>query len=151
MKWPGFAVLILPFSSLLFVSCVTPKPKADAQPRFREAAAASVVLQYCAQRINITQPECRESGFLIEYSLATVGPALQRLNVRRDMAVVVLRWNYERENVNQLVADWKDLLRRHGFKRVVCLQAGIPKQVQGLVILDDTQPSVTTPPRTASL
>jgi hypothetical protein len=152
MKLNRFAFLILPATALLLTSCAGPGPVADARPRFREAAAANVVLNYAGGgRINVTQPECRENGFMIDFSQNTVGPALDRLNTGRDLAVVVLRWSHEREDINQLLVDWKDLLRSHGYKRIVCLEAGPLKQVQGLVILDDTALTGSPLPRTAKL
>lgn len=137
--------------STLFVSCASTPTVTDTRPRFREAGTADIVIrQYRGQRINLTQPEYRENGFFVQLSPQELGTTFSRLHIKRDFAVVVLEWTHGQEDVNQIVADWKSRLHSEGFRRVVCLQADDPVKVNGLPILDDTQPS-DTPIRTASL
>ena len=150
MKWRAFLSPALLLATGVLVSCVSSPRGADNRPRFHEAASANIVLRhYRWEQIHIMQPQYREDGFLIALSRDTVGPAVDRLAVRRDLAVVILGWGYEEQDLAGLVTDWENLLLRQGFKRIVCLRAGADKKIDGLLIIDDTEQSDVTPKQTA--
>jgi hypothetical protein len=149
-KFHWFASATTALTAVVLTACAPQPRHADEHPRFHEAASANVVLQhYRWEHINITEPEFRENGYLVSVTGDTLGPAFERLRVRRDLAVVVLGWTYAQSDLDKLVSDWKRLLRGHGFKRVVCLRAGRDKSIDGLLIIDDTKQSDDTHRQTA--
>ncbi len=133
------------------VSCAQVPPTTDNHRRFHEDAATDVVLHhYRWEHINLTRPEYREDGYLVTLSRDSLGSALDRLQAKRNLAVVVFGWYYSQEQLDQLTGQWTALLRQQGFKRVVCVQGSGDKSVDGLLIIDDTKPSDDTPKQTAS-
>jgi hypothetical protein len=148
VRWSVSATTAL--TAVVLTACAPQPRSTDARPRFHEAASADVVLRhYRWEHINITQPEFREDGYLVSVRGDTLGPAFERLHVRRDLAVVVLGWAYAPSDLDKLVSDWKRALYGHGFKRIVCLRAGRDKSIDGLLIIDDTKQSDDTPKQTA--
>jgi len=142
MKLRGFALVTTTLIVLGLTACAPLPQSTEAGPRFHEAASADVVLRhYRWEHINITQPEFREDGYLVSVTGDNLGPAFECLHVRHDLAVVILGWAYAQGELDQLVSNWKRVLRGHGFKRVVCLHAGRDKSVDGLLIIDDTKQS----------
>lgn len=152
MKKNHIASFMLLLAGLFLVSCASHGRMAGSHRVFREADSASVVLHYSGwERIHITRPDYRQDGFLVQLSPNDIGAALDRLGVEREMAVVVLDWDHRQQNLNQIVSDWKTILRNHGFQRVVCLEVGRTRQIQGLQVIDDTRQSDVPQHRTASL
>lgn len=140
MKQSHFASLTLLLAGILLSSCATQRHASSRHPGFQDVDAASVVLHYSGwERIQVIQPEYREAGFLVQMSPKQIGATFDQLGVKRDMAVVVIAWDHSRENLNEVVSDWKGILRSHGFKRIVCLEAGRSKGIRGLQVLDDSQ------------
>jgi len=76
---------------------------------------------------------------LVPVSRATLSQHLRGLHVDRSLAVVVIGSNYDAEEQAKLINDWKNLLWREGFQRVVCLQGTGGRKVDGLVILEDSR------------
>lgn len=133
--------LILLLAAALLDSCATSPRIVDTRPRFHETAAAEVVLRhYRWEHINLTKPDHREAGYLVQLSRETLGPTFEQLRVGRNLAVVVLGWCYSDAELAQLVAEWKNVLFDQGFKRVVCLRAtGRGNDVDGALIIDDSR------------
>lgn len=141
LPWAGAA--------LMLVSCAQTPRVAQTGPRFHEFTAADVVFRcYRWEHVNIAHPTYREDGFMIQVSANQLEPALERLRVGRNMAVVVLGWGYNQEDLDRLTTDWCAVLRGHGFKRIVCLRAGGQNQVDGLPIITDTGRGDETQKRT---
>ncbi|HEY9171674.1 MAG TPA: hypothetical protein VI136_05245 [Verrucomicrobiae bacterium] len=125
----------------LLVSCAQTPQVADTRPRFHEDAATDVVLQhYRWEHINLMRPAYREDGYLVQLSRESLGPALHRMQVKRDLAVVAFGWYFSApEQLNELAAEWASLLRREGFQRVVFVRGAPGKSVDGLPIIADTR------------
>jgi hypothetical protein len=129
-------------AALMLVSCAQTPHVTQTGPRFREFTAADVVFRcYRWEHVNITHPAYREDGFMIQVPANQLEPALERLRVGRNMAVVVLGWGYNQEDLDRLITDWSAVLRGHGFKRIVCLRAGEQNRVDGLLIIKDIRPT----------
>jgi hypothetical protein len=125
---------------VFLVSCAQTPQIVDTRTRFREDAATDVVLHhYRWEHITVTRPSYREDGYLIQLSRETVGSALDRLQVKRDLAVVVFGWYfYTPEQLSELTSEWETLLRGQGFKRIVCVHGAPDKSTDGLPIIADT-------------
>lgn len=136
--WPS---PILALGLALLVSCVQTPQTVDTRPRFREDATTDVVLQhYRWEHINLVRPACREDGYLVQLSRESLGPALNRMQVKRGLAVVAFGWYFSApEQLNELAAEWASLLRREGFQRVVLVHGAPGKSVDGLPIIADTR------------
>lgn len=137
----------------LGISCAsTPKQAEIEGPRFTEAASANVVLQFNSwDYIFILHPEYRENGFLRQVKRDELGMALSKLGVKKNLAVVVLGWNYEPATLAQIVDQWKGVLSGYGFQRIVCLRPGKGDELNGSVIIDDSLKPVGEQTRTAQL
>ncbi|MBI3848977.1 MAG: hypothetical protein HY298_01620 [Verrucomicrobia bacterium] len=147
------AAILLSLFGVLLSGCYTP-PKQTVYngPRFQEEAYVNVVLQFMTwDSILITRPEIRDNGFLQLYSRDNLSPMLTGPQVGHEMAVVMIGWTYQDEQLAQVVTDWKTLLNGCGFKRVVCLRAGPDNKIDGLPIIDDTSLPVDATKKTASL
>jgi len=125
------------FLCLLLSGCASNR---QAARRFREAKTANVVLQFSSWEYTfMLQPRYDDHGFLLQVPRDNVRQLMDRMNVRkRDLAVVVVGWNYNTEQLNQLVSDWKTILGGCGFQRVVVLKASGRKELNGSLIIDDT-------------
>ncbi len=146
------ACWILVLAGVVLSSCTSQRPISDARPRFHEAETADAVVHYTGwEQIRMLRPEYRQDGFLVYLSPPELGVAFDRLGVKRNLAVVVLNRGRGQDDLNQVVADWRTILRSHGFKRIVCLEAGRTRKVDGLLILDDTRQSGSGHIRTAGL
>lgn len=144
--------ILLPAMSFFVSGCYTPSESVDTNPRFHEGAYASVVLEfYRWDNFFIKRPEFRDSGFLRPLRREELGNAFTALNIPRDMAVVVVGWNYDRQQTVQIIESWKTILRGHGFHRIVCLRANEQDNIDGLRIIDDWKQSVDEPKQTARL
>ncbi len=146
--WSALWLLAVTF----LVSCAGVPQQATGGRKFHEEAAADVILRhYRWEHINLTHPEFREDGYLVTLSRSSLGPAFDRLHVKRDLAVVVFGRYYTVEQLGPLTSEWVTLLRQQGFKRVVCVHGGGEKSVDGLPIIEDTKSADEAPRQTASL
>jgi hypothetical protein len=133
------------------VSCASTgdNSAADTHPRFHEAAAASVIIQFNTwETIYLIRPSYRDNGFIHMFKREELGGTLTRLGVRRDMAVVILGWDYDSIQLGQMIDEWKALLSTLGFQRVVCIHASEDDEIDGSIVLDDSQLPAT--PQTMS-
>jgi hypothetical protein len=129
---------IFPLLALLAVSCGSLDPRADA-PRFHEGAAASLVLLYNSdQSIFVTKPDTRENGFLPLMSREDVVRNLDRPELGRDLAVVVVGYLRTPEQDEEIMHDWQAVLGGHGFRRVVFLRSGFNDDIDGLPVIRDS-------------
>jgi hypothetical protein len=148
----AFAAL-LPVITLSVSGCYTPPEAVDNLPKFRESASASVVVRfYRWDHLLLVQPEYRDAGFLRPLKREDIGPAFNSLHVRRDMAVVVLGFNYQPGEQREIVEAWKVMLREQGFRRIVCLRSNDDsKKLNGLSVIEDSTQPVEPAKRTAQL
>lgn len=108
-------------------------------PRFHDDAQVNAVLQFSSWDWTfLLRPEYSENGFLQQVHRDSLNQVLDRLNVRRGTAAVVVGWTVNGDALDKLVADWKSVLGRCGFQRVVILRAQEGNRLNGSVIIDDS-------------
>lgn len=132
--------LLLTLTAGLLVSCGSLTPEAtSARGRFREGPSANLVLRfYSWDSIHMTRPDTREDGFLPLLNREAVARKLDRPDVGRDLAVVVMGFMFTTAQESALFHDWNALLSEHGFRRVVLLRANLKKGIDGLPVLYDS-------------
>lgn len=142
---------------LCFSGCYTPAKNTrvrfqESRARFQESSLADVVLQfYRWDTFFIIRPDYRDNSFLRPLNERSLNNALDALNVRHDMAVVVIVWTYQPEEMVQIAEGWRTVLGKRGFKRVVCLSGDDKHNLDGLPVIDDWRQSAERPKRTAQL
>ena len=137
---------------LLASGCYTSKQSVDSSRRFREDAFANVVVKfYKWDNLYITRPDYRQSGFLRPLGRGDLDKAFDSLKVRRDLAVVLMGWNYDAIQTARNVEDWKAILSAQGFRRIVCLRDEEKDKLNGLPVIDDWTRPAEAPNRTAGL
>jgi hypothetical protein len=125
------AVFILPVLALLAASCAT--------TGFSEAKNTGLELRFYAwDSISISKPDTREDGFMPVYQLSELPAQLSRLNMPRELAVVVVVNNYDEKQAAGIGAKFRDHLSAQGFKRVVALRGSDQKPIAGLPIAFDS-------------
>ncbi len=125
------AIVILPVLALLATSCAT--------TGFREAKHTNLELRfYTWDSISIAKPDTRENGFVPVYKLSELPEQLARLNVPRELAVVVVVNNYDEKQAATIGEKFKGHLVAQGFKRVVALRGSDTKPIAGLPIAFDS-------------
>ncbi len=134
---------LLSLTGALLTGCASPTSSSHTVRHFHEAKAANVVLQFSSWDYTfLLQPRYDDHGFLLQLPREKVGLVFNQLNVqKRDLAVVVIGWNYAPVQLGKLVADWKTILGTCGFRRVVVLKSGGSKQIDGCLVIDDSNPS----------
>jgi hypothetical protein len=154
--WIGKAVLSLAVV-LSVTSCASnggmkvTMYKDDAAPHFTEEKSVNAVLQFSSWDYTfLIRPQYTEGGFLEQIHREKLNGVLDRLNVRRGTAVVVIGWTYNGEALTQLVTDWKTILGGCGFQRVVILRAQLGNKLNGSVIVDDSTSHVLGSVQSAS-
>src|SRR5690242_19024570 len=116
-----FQCIALGAVSTLLYSCASTQ-MVDTRPRFHEAAGANVVLKFNSwDYISMIQPDYRDNGFQHQIKRDELTAALDRFNVARGTAVVVMGWTYD-TRLPEVLADWKSVLRANGFQRLVVLR-----------------------------
>jgi hypothetical protein len=132
--------------------CNTAPQAKDTRPRFNESLSTSVAVEfYKWDNFFITKPDYREGGYRRPLQTDLLDNALNELNIQKDLAVVVLGWNYDAPTIAKIVTEWKSILGERGFKRVVWLRANENNKLDGKVIIEDWKQPVETPTQTAQL
>jgi type IV pilus biogenesis protein CpaD/CtpE len=142
--WMGKAVLAL--ALVLSISgCATQSMKVvmmgddGSGQHFTDEASVNAVLQFSSWDYTfLVRPQYTEGGYLQQIHRDNLNGILNRLNVRRGTAAVVVGWTYNGDELKKLVADWKTILNGCGFQRVVVLRAQMGKKLNGSVIVDDS-------------
>ncbi|HLP77487.1 MAG TPA: hypothetical protein VK327_11285 [Candidatus Paceibacterota bacterium] len=131
-----FAVSVL---VVTLTGCSTTQQRADKSPRFREGRDANVVLRFSSWDYTfMSKPFYAEDGFMQQVRRESLNQVLNKFQVERGMAVVVVGWQYNDEVLGRLVSDWKNILGGDcGFQRVVILRASKNQQLNGSVIVED--------------
>jgi hypothetical protein len=126
---------------LLFVaSCAsTSSPTAAKVPRFREAAATDLVLEYYRwDTIYMTHPDSHENGVYPILTRNNVTTAIKQRDLGRNLAVVIIGFMMSPDVEAKLFHDWESLLADCGYGRVVFLRAGATKKIDGLPIVRES-------------
>jgi hypothetical protein len=136
---------LLPLLCLVISGCATHK----SPPRFHEAAQANAVLQFSSWDYTfLLQPRYDDNGFLRQVPRDHVAEIFDQINLQqRDLAVVIIGWNRDGQELRQLAADWNSILRDCGFRRVVLVRSqrgGSIKRLNGSYIIADSSSSFQT-------
>lgn len=138
--WSARVAFLGVLACLGWCGCSSLDPQSTSQPRFHEAAQANLIVQfYSWEHSHILRPDYRQDGFLVPVARTNLSEHLRRLQVDRNLAVVIIGISYNAEERTRLIEGWKDLLFSEGFRRVVCLRGEGVRKVDGLVILDDSR------------
>ncbi len=145
LYWIGKAVLTLAFV-LSVSSCATNGSKYtvlgnmdESAARFTDEDSVNAVLQFSSWDYTfLVRPQYTQDGYLQQVHRENLNGVFNRMNVRRGTAVVVVGWTYNGDLLNQLVADWKNILGGCGFQRVVVLRAQMGNKLNGSVVVDDS-------------
>ncbi|MBC8095204.1 MAG: hypothetical protein H7Y43_05285 [Akkermansiaceae bacterium] len=144
-------IALFSIALLVLTGCATTQKTADESPRFREGRHANVILRFSSWDYTfMTKPFYAEDGFMQQVKRETLGQVLNKYQVERGMAVVVVGWQYNDTTLDQLVSDWKNILGGCGFRRVVILRATRNSQLNGAVIVEDANLPVTVSSASAS-
>lgn len=125
---------------LLAAGCATSGDRAAQTPRFREASSANVILKFAGWDYTfLVKPAHFENGFMEPVRRETLGGILDRLQVRRDLAVVVVGAMLEADELRRVASEWKAILSDCGFGRVVIVRAQMGGELNGSIVVDDSQ------------
>jgi len=143
----------LPLFCLLVAGCTSTQNAKHAPRRFHEAASANVVLQFASWEYTfLLRPRYHDNGFLLHVPREKVAQVLDQLQLRqRELAVVVVGWNNGPEELTRLVGEWKTILGGSGFQRVVVVKSTGTKELNGSLIVDDSNLSGGFAPRLTRL
>jgi len=122
---------------LFIVSCGSLDGQSGTSTRFHDSDRANlVVIYYGPASVYITKPDTREGGFLPLKTKTDVLQDIQRPDIGRDLAVVVVGyWG----NIDQTMQDWQTDLAQRGYRRVVFLRSGrVSDDIDGLMVLRDS-------------
>ena len=142
----------LSLAGALLSGCASTQSSAHAVRHFHEAKAANVVLQFSSWEYTfLLRPRYDDHGFLLQLPREKVGQVFNEMNLqKRDLAVVVVGWNYGPDQLHQLVTEWKTILSGCGFHRVVVLKSG-RKDLDGSLVIEDSNLSGGNPPSITQL
>lgn len=136
IKWIVGATLLLSL-----VSCTTDTSEVfdTTGTRFHDESQVNAVLQFSSWDWTfLVRPEYSNNGFLERVRPENINQVFNQLNVPRGTAAVLVGWTYTGETLDKLVADWKTILGRCGFQRVVVLRSRDDNRLNGSVIIDDS-------------
>ena len=137
----------------LLAGCTSTKSSARVAHRFHEGQSANVVLQFSSWDYTfLLRPRYDDNGFLLQVPREKIGQVLDRLNLQqRKLAVVTIGWNYAPDQLNKLVAEWKTILGGCGFHRVVILKSSGGKELNGSLVIEDSNLSGDNSPSRTQL
>jgi hypothetical protein len=124
-----------------FVSCATGTSEVSntSNPRFQDESQVDVVLRFSSWDWTfLVRPEYSEDGFLGRVRPDNINQVFKQLKVPHGTAAVLVGWTYNGDTLDKLVADWKAILGRCGFQRVIVLRARDDNRLNGSIIIDDS-------------
>jgi hypothetical protein len=131
-------VLALALASLV-TGCATSRPGEPVVHRFREGNQADAVLRFSSWEYTfLVKPFYAEDGYMQQVRPDTLSHVFDQFDTQRDMAVVVVGWQYTDELLTSLVTDWNNILRGCGFDRVVIVRPQERERLNGSIIVDDS-------------
>jgi hypothetical protein len=108
-------------------------------PRFHDDSEVNAVLQFSSWDWTfLLRPRYSDNGFLKQVRPDNISQVLDQMNVRRGTAAVVVGWTYNGDALAKVVSDWKSILGRCGFQRVVVLRSQDRNGLNGSVVIDDS-------------
>jgi hypothetical protein len=144
------ATIALLAGLFLLNGCQSAKPNPLANlKRFQEADQATAVFKYDSwDYIFMLQPPVMEGGYRRILKVEDLRPVILSHGVSRDLAVVLLGWQYTPADHYRLGQRWNEVLKAEGFQRVVCVKTVNEKKINGSPIVYD---SALAPVRLAGL
>ena len=134
------AVVGLGLICLLLQGCATSQGSSRANRRFNEGSSANAVLQFSTwDYIFLVKPAYQENGFLQQVNRDNLRQVLDRCEVQRNLAVVVIGWTYEGEDLYDLVGELRKVLGGCGFQRAVFVRANAQRKLDGSIVIDDSE------------
>jgi hypothetical protein len=131
--------LVLSFASCSTTNTARFTTPIDDAPRFVDEGSVNAVLQFASWDYTfLVRPQYTVGGYLQQVHRDDIGRVLNKLNVQRGTAVVVVGWTYTGPMLDHVVSDWKTILGGCGFRRVVVLRAQLGNKLNGSVIVDDS-------------
>lgn len=132
-------LLALPGMLFLLSSCAT-NPQVAEGPKFYEADAANLVLRYSSDKaIFRLKPDGQDGNFYHIFSRQEICEADAKRAGQRDLAVVLIGYQFTPEMDRQIKQGWVDTLSKLNYRRVVILRCGESGQVNGLRVVEDRQ------------
>jgi hypothetical protein len=136
-----FALFALTGLLVLTTSCATTSQTAEG-PKFYEANSANLVLRYSSDRaIFRIKPDGHEGSFYHIFTRQEICEADAKRAGQRDLAVVLIGYQFTPELDRQIKQGWMDTLSKLNYRRVVILRSGDSDQVDGLRVVEDRQPA----------
>jgi len=130
-------LLVLPVALALLSSCAS-SPESAPSPKFFESAAADLVIRYSSdQAIFRLKPDGHDGTFYHIYSRKQLCDEDAARAGQRNLAVVLIGYQWTPQLDEQLRQSWVDSLSKLNYRRVVILRSGDSDQVDGLRVLDD--------------
>jgi hypothetical protein len=130
---------------LFLAGCGTPGSSAGNTRRFHEGSRVDAVLQFSSWDYTfLVKPRYDENGFLRQVRRDNLSQVLERFNVSRGLAVVVIGWSYGPKELDELVAAWKNIMGGCGFRRVVFLRSNAHNELNGSLVIDDSTLSLAS-------
>jgi hypothetical protein len=132
------ALLALAGILALATSCATNQQAAG--PKFYEESAANLVIRYASdQAIFRLKPDGHDGPYYHVFNRQQLCEADARRAGQRDLAVVLIGWQWTPELDQKVKQGWVDSLAKLNYRRVVILRAGETDQVNGLRVIEDRQ------------
>lgn len=132
-----FALLAVTAILALTSSCATNSQTAEG-PKFYEADSANLVLRYSSDRaIFRIKPDGHEGNFYRIFSRQEICEADAKRSGQRDLAVVLIGYQFTPELDRQIKQGWVNTLTKLNYRRVVILRCGDSDQVNGLRVVED--------------
>ena len=147
------ALALLSLVVVVLSGCASTQSSAPVVRHFHEAKAANVVLQFSSWEYTfLLRPRYDDNGFLLQVPREKIGQVFRQMDIqKRDLAVVVVGWSYAPDQLHKLVTDWKMILGGCGFQRVVVLKSSGSKQLDGSLVIDDSNLSGASTPSLSQL
>ena len=132
------ALLALAGILALTTSCATNQQAAG--PKFYEESAANLVIRYSSdQAIFRLKPDGHDGPYYHIFNRQQLCEADAKRAGRRDLAVVLIGWQWTPELDQKIKQGWVDSLAKLNYRRIVILRADESDQVNGLRVVEDRQ------------
>jgi len=144
------ATIALLAGLFLLNGCQSAKPNPQANlKRFHEADQATAVFKYDSwDYIFMLQPPVMEGNYRRILKVEDLRPVILSQGISRNLAVVLMGWQYTPADHYRLGQRWHEVLQAEGFHRVVCVKTVNEKKINGSPIVYD---SALAPVRLAGL
>ena len=147
---PKLILLALAAGLFVFSGCTSTRQNSLAGvPRFHESDRAGAVIKHDSWDYTfVLRPAVTDSGYRRILKAEEVGGVIRNQAIQRDLAVVLVGWQYSLADHQRIGERWNELLQAEGFQRVVCIKAFNEKKLNGSPVVYD---SALAGPRLAAL